>query len=63
MAWPGTLTAEEQEVVKVFTDQMYRPDVVEFVRSYRPPDCARLPSYRDLPTAFWRFFDGGGRAR
>lgn len=28
MAWPGTLTAEEQEVVKAFVDQLFRPNVL-----------------------------------
>ena len=28
MAWPGTLTVEEQEVVKVFVDQLFRPNVL-----------------------------------
>ena len=28
MAWPGTLTSEEQTVVKVFVDQLFRPNVL-----------------------------------
>jgi hypothetical protein len=33
MAWPGTLTAEEQQVVQVFVDQLFRPDVLRVVQA------------------------------
>lgn len=32
MAWPGTLTAEEQDVVKVFVDQLFRANVLRVVQ-------------------------------
>lgn len=31
MAWPGTLTEEEEQVVKVFVDQLYRPALINLV--------------------------------
>lgn len=34
MAWPGTLTSEEQEVVKVFVDQLFRADVLRVTQSF-----------------------------
>jgi len=32
MPWPGTLTSEEQEQVKVFVDQLFRPNVLRVVQ-------------------------------
>ena len=32
MAWPGSLTAEEQEIVKVFVDQLFRSNILRVVQ-------------------------------
>lgn len=33
MAWPGTLTAEEQDIVQVFVDKLFREAILKLVKS------------------------------
>lgn len=41
MTWPGTLSAEEQEIVQTFVDQLYRPAMIRLVQAMNITDGAK----------------------